>query len=181
MRKRLSKKQLWFLNNVFEAGEPVTDALRNLHIRPGTLDRWLTKPIFLNRLRMYLNQYYLQARMELARSAPMAVSGLSFLSEKSLRHGEVRKACNDLLNLHTQYAKLSPCQGPLPRRGEGVKKAQDGAKPDKNGVLLEQFGVVLDNNGVILDKVGSNNEPQNAIFNTKNNENIKFPRLIPSK
>ena len=161
-RQRLSKKQLWFLNNVFDAGEPVTDALRNLHIRPSTLDRWLTKPLFLNKLRTHLNQYYLQARMELARSAPMAVSGLSFLSEKSLKPTELRKACNDILNLHTQLAKNTG----------GAKQAQDGVISDKFGVLLEQFGVVLDNNGVIKDKLGSSNTHKNRILDTNNAENV---------
>ncbi len=163
-RVRLSKKQVWFLNNVFEAGQTVTDVLRDLRIRPGTLDRWLTKPLFLNKLRMYLNQYYLQARMELARSAPQAVSGLSFLSEKSLKHTELRKACNDIINLHCDLAKVAP----------GAKKAQHGVVADKFGVLLEQFGVVLDNNGVVLDKDGSTNKPENKLLGTKNKENTAF-------
>ena len=159
MRKRLSKKQLWFLNNVFDAGEPVTDALRNLHIRPSTLDRWLTKPLFLNKLRMHLNQYYLQARMELARSAPMAVSGLSFLSEKSLKPTELRKACNDILNLHMQLSKPTHKSNP---KQQGAFEDSTHVPLRHFGVLLEQFGVVLDNNGVIKDKLGNTNTPKTA-------------------
>ena len=164
-RQRLSKKQVWFLNNVFESGQTVTDVLRDLHIRPGSLDRWLTKPIFRNRLRMYLNQYYLQARMELARSTPMAVSSLSFLTEKSLKHTELRRACNDLLNFHTQFAKASSAAG--------TKQAQNGVVSDKLGVLLEQFGVVLDHNGVIRDNVGDTKTPQKHLLDAKKAENTK--------
>ena len=102
--------------------------------------------------------------MELARSAPMAVSGLSLLSEKSLKHAEVRKACNDILNIHTQFS----------RSATGTKQAQNGVVSDKFGVLLEQFGVVLDNNGVILDNVGDKKTPQNRLLDTKNKENAVF-------
>jgi len=178
-RKRLSQKQLIFLNEVFEMGGAVTDALRNLRIRPSTFDRWLTNPLFLNKLRMYLNQYYLQARMELARSAPLAVSGLALLSERSMKPAELRKACNDILNIHTQLAKLSPCQGPVPRRGEGVKQVQDGITVDKFGALLAQFGVILDNNGSVSDKLGDTNTPKNRVLCTKNVENTTISHKLP--
>ncbi|MHC5082661.1 MAG: hypothetical protein ACYTET_01800 [Planctomycetota bacterium] len=152
-RQRLSQKQRWFLENVFEAGQSVTDALRNLNIRHSSFERWLTKPVFLNKLRMYLNQYYLQARLELARSASSAVSGLAFVSEKSLKHSEVRQACADLLHLHVQIAKAAGKNPDSPTPFEGLQVAQDGAELDKNGATLAQFGYVLDHNGILSDKV----------------------------
>ena len=173
-RKRLSQKQIAFFKNVFLAGRTVNESLNDLNIRLSTFDRWLTKPLFLQRLQQHINHFYFETRMELARSAPQAVSGLSFLGEKSLRHKEVRQACNDLLNLHSQYAKLSPCQGGVPRRGEGFKKA-------KKGDVLAQFGNVLDKNGTVKDNFGNTNTPKYPIFNTENHKNTKFPRLIQSK
>ena len=170
-RKRLSKKQRWLLNEVFVANYPVTDALHNLRIRPGTLQRWLTDPFFLEKLQTHISQFYLEARMELARCTPRAISGLSFLSEKSLRHKEVRNACNDLLKFHTHLAKNTA----------GKKQAQDGVCLDNLGTLWEQFGVLLDNNGALLDKDGNKKTPQNHLLDTNNPENTKKPCLIPSK
>jgi hypothetical protein len=63
----------------------------------------------------------------------------------------------------------------------GTKKAKKGVVLDNFGVFLAQFGVVLDNNGVIKDKFGNTKTQQNRVFDTKNNENTIFPRLIPSK
>jgi hypothetical protein len=172
-RNRLSTKQIVFFKNVFLAGRTVNESLGDLNIRLSTFDRWLTKPLFLRRLQMHINHYYIETRMELARNAPQAVSGLNFLSEKSLRHKEVRQACNDLLNLHSQYTN------PEPSKSEGQKKAKNGEVLDNFGVFLEQFGVILDNNRVIKDKLGNTKSPKNNVFNTNNAENTKFPRLIP--
>ena len=119
-RIRLSKKQTWFFVNIFIAGQTVSQALEELRIRRRTFDRWLTKPLFLEHLQMHINHYYFETRMELARNAPQAVSDLSFLSEKFLNHQEVRQACNDLLNLHSQYTR------PVPSEPEGRKMAQNG-------------------------------------------------------
>lgn len=168
-RKRLSQKQLTFLNEVFEMGGAVTDALRNLRIRPSTFDRWLTNPLFLNKLRMYLNQYYLQARMELARSAPLAVSGLALLSERSLKPAELRKACNDILNIHTQLAKSAARE----------KQAQHGAVSEHFGALLAQFGVILDNNGNVSAKLGAANTPSSPLLTAKNAENTQNLHNLP--
>ncbi len=163
-RTRLSQKQLWFLINVFEAGEPVTDALSNLNIRHSTFERWLTKPIFLNKLRMYLNQYYLTARIELARSAASTVSGLTFITEKSLSQTEVRKACADLLHLHIQIAKTAGKNSEQPTPFEAFpEEPQNGSDLDKNGAALEQFGFVLDNNGILSDKVCNTKTTKNSL------------------
>jgi hypothetical protein len=89
-RKRLSTKQIAFFRSVFFFGLPMNESLRDLNIRLTTFDRWLIKPLFLRRLQMHINHYHFETRMELARNAPQAVSGLSFLGEKSLRHKEVR-------------------------------------------------------------------------------------------
>lgn len=179
-RQRLSQKQQWFLTNVFEAGQSVTDTLRNLNIRHSSFERWLTKPVFLNKLRMYLNQYYLQARLELARSAAAAVSGLSFISEKSLKHSEVRQACSDLLHLHIQIAKAAGSNPNQPSPFETLPNTQNsnvldknGATLDKNGSTLAQFGFVLDNNGILSDKVCNEKTTRNRLLTTKNKENQK--------
>lgn len=168
-RHRLSQKQLWFLNNVFVANQHVSDALGNLCIRPSTFQRWLTKPLFLERLRMHISHAYLEARVELARNVPRAVSGLSFLSEKSLRHTEVRKACTDILTFYQQMAKTAA----------GSKTVQNGSVLDNFGAFLEQFGNVLDKKGAALDKFGNTNTPKNRVFDTENEENANFTPLIP--
>jgi hypothetical protein len=62
-----------------------------------------------------------------------------------------------------------------------TKKAKNGVVWDKFGVVWAQFGVILDNFGVVWDYFGNIKTPKNRIFNTKNQENTKFPRLIPSK
>ena len=159
-RKRLSNKQRWFLNNVFVAGQYVSDALENLRIRPSTLNRWLTSPLFAEHLRMHINHYYLQAHLELARSTPSAISGLAFLSDKSFKHGEVRHACNDILNIHTQLA-----------RAAAQRKVQHGNTMDTFGVVLEQLGVISDNNGSAPDTDQTKNTRKNRVLNAKNTEN----------
>lgn len=106
-RPRLTPKQRAFLHHVYDLGIPITDALNMLQVRTVTFQRWLNKPVFINRLRMYITQYYLQARLEMARSAPDAIAGLNLLNEKSIRPEEKRKACNDILNIHTQFAKIA--------------------------------------------------------------------------
>lgn len=173
-RTRLSQKQLWFLINVFEAGEPVTHALSNLNIRHSTFERWLTKPIFLNKLRMYLNQYYLHARIELARSAAATVSGLTFITEKSLSQTEVRKACADLLHLHIQIAKTAGKNAEQPTPFEAFhEEPQNGSDSDKNGSALDKFGFVLDNNGVLSDKVCTEKTTQNRLPASKTKKTCK--------
>ena len=164
MRKRLSRKQYCFLNNIFVAHQPVEVVLQDLNIRPSTLSRWLTKPFFLEKLRMHIDHFYLQARLELARSAPAAVSGLSFLSEKSLRHKEVRQACNDLLNFH---AKLSSCQGPVTA---SLTTAKNGIALDNFSAISEQFGAVSDNNGDAPDKLDAANTPKNLTNHPKSED-----------
>ena len=159
-RQRLSRKQHCFLNNIFIAHQPVEVVLQDLNIRPSTLSRWLTKPFFLEKLRMHINHFYLQARFELARSAPAAVSGLSFLSEKSLRHKEVRQACNDLLNFHAQLAKAAPVP----------KQSKNGTVLDNFSAFSEQFGVVSDNNGDTPDKLNNTNTPKNLTETPENTE-----------
>jgi hypothetical protein len=184
-RKRLSSKQIAFFRNVFCANRPVSETLTELRIRLSTFDRWLTKPLFRERLARHIDHYYFEARTELARNAPQAVSGLSFLSEKSLKHKEVRQACNDLLKLHTQYTKTS--QAPLlskegcPKGGvvsPGTKKAKKGAVLDNFGDVLAKFGNVLDNNGTIKDNLCTTKTTKNPVFGTENQENTKFPRLV---
>ena len=128
-RKRLSTKQIAFLRNVFFFGLPMNESIRDLNIRLTTFDRWLTKPLFLHRLQMHINHYHFVTRMELARNAPQAVSGLNFLSEKSLRHKEVRQACNDLLNLHSQYGK--PAANVAEASCFGASSAAPGQKRQK--------------------------------------------------
>ncbi|MHC4288747.1 MAG: hypothetical protein ACYSO4_07090 [Planctomycetota bacterium] len=169
-RQRLSSKQIAFFKNVFLANMPVSDALNNLNIRLTTFDRWLTKPIFLERLQLHINHFYHEARLELARTTPRAVSGLNFLSEKTLRHKEVRQACNDLLNFHTKLAKLSSSQGGLPQRAEGLKQVTNGSVLDNNGAVLAQFGAFLDNKGAAKDKLGNTNTPKNITYNPKNED-----------
>jgi hypothetical protein len=151
------------LHNVFEVGEQVTDALRNLNIRHSTFERWLTKPVFLNKLRMYLNQYYLQARLELARSAPSAVSGLSFITEKSHSQVEIRKACADLLHLHTQIAKSAASNPSQPSPYAAMPERKNGHVMDKNGATMEQFGFVLEHNGILSDKVCNEKTTKNSL------------------
>ncbi len=160
-RQRLTPKQRDFLYHVYTLGFSITDTLNNLHVRTVTFERWLTKPVFLNRLRMYITQYYLQARLEMARSAPSAISGLTMLSQKSLRHDDMRKACNDILNFQTQFAKIATSS----------KQAQNGAPLDNFGALLAQFGASLAQNGSCLDTASDKNTPQNHLLATKNEEN----------
>jgi hypothetical protein len=176
-RKRLSQKQLTFLRDVFEANGHVTDALRNLNIRPDTLERWLTRPPFIKRLRVYLNHYAVQARMEIARTLPAAISGLSKLTENALRYEEVRRACTDLLNFYTRFARIAPPS----------KQLKNGVVLDNFSALLEQIGIIVDKNGNVLDKKGnvldyngSADSRQNRLLDTKNEENNKNPHLITS-
>ncbi len=63
----------------------------------------------------------------------------------------------------------------------GQKWQKDGVVWDKFGVFLAQFGVILDKFGVVWDYFGSIKTPKKRIYNTKNTENTKFSRLVPSK
>jgi hypothetical protein len=57
------------------------------------------------------------------------------------------------------------------------KKAKNGAVWDTFGVFWDKFGVIWAQFGVVWDKVGNEKTPENRIFNPKNQENTKFPRL----
>ena len=172
-RKRLSSKQIAFFKEVFIARFPVSDAISNLNIRLTTFDRWLTKPIFLERLQLHINHFYHEARLELARTTPRAVSGLNFLSEKSLRHKEVRQSCNDILNFHSKMAKVL-------RESASSKKANNGAVSDTFGVIMEQFGVSLDNNGSVKDKRGNTKTPKNITYDPENAVNDQKQQKLPT-
>jgi hypothetical protein len=169
-RQRLTPKQRQFLHRVYDLGEPITAVLNDLHVRVLTFERWLTKPIFINRLRMYISQFYLQARLEMARSAPSAISGLTRLTEKNYREEEMRKACSDILNIHTQFAKIA-----------ASKPAQNGAALDNFGALLAQFGASLAHNGACLADTGTQKTPQNRILGPENAENVNRRPRIPSE
>lgn len=168
-RQRLTPKQRQFLHLVYDLNISILDALIKLRIRVVTFERWLNKPVFIDRLRMYITQYYLQARLEMARGANEAVSVLSQLTAASRHDADARKACTDILNFHTQYARIV-----------SSKQAQNGAPLDNFGALLAQFGASLAQNGACLTNAGDSKTPKNRVFDAKNNENHKNPHLIPS-
>jgi hypothetical protein len=156
-RKRLTPKQREFLSLVYDCNMPIIDALVNLRIRVVTFERWLNKPVFVDRLRMYITQYYLQARLEMARSAPAAIAGLTMLKEKSMRHEDLRKACNDILSFHTNFARIT-----------SAKQAKNGAPVDNFGALMAQFGAFLDNKGAALPTQNTPKTTKNRILATEN-------------
>lgn len=158
-RQRLSNKQRWFFNNIFVAGQSVEDVVNNLRIRPSTLNRWLTKPLFVSTLRMYMNHYQLQTRMEIIRNAAHSVRSLAFLTDTTFKHTELRKASNDILNMHNQLIKAIGSTGD-----------KNSAKMDDFGVVLEQFGNVSDNNGALSDNVGNTKSTKNRLNSIKNND-----------
>jgi hypothetical protein len=148
-RKRLTPKQRQFLQLVYGANMPILEALTELRIRVVTFERWLHKPVFVDRLRMYITQYYVQVRLDMARAAHEAVSVLTRLTANRRIDAEARKACTDILNFHTQYAKIA------------TRQAQNGAPVDNLGALMAQFGAVLDNKDTPLPT-------QNTPITTKN-------------
>ena len=175
-RKRLSTKQIKFLRLVFLNGLTVNEAVGELKIRLTTFDRWLTRPLFVKRLRMHINHYYFEAHMELARSTPEAISCLTFLRQKSFRHQEVRQACNDLLNFHRQYGKFTEIE--TTRR---TKKTKNDAVWDKFEVFLEQFDAVLDSKSAVSDKQHRTKNTKKPHFQHKKQRNRELPppRSVP--
>ena len=140
----------------------------------------ITKPLFLERFKQHINHYHFETRMELARSAPQAVTSLSFLGSHSLSHKEVRQCCNDIIALHGQYTKhipgksetiisaKNPADSPRKPKPSVATKAKNGNVLDNFGNVLAQFGVVLDKNGNVKDTFGNTNTPKNHVFSTKN-------------
>ena len=172
-RLRLDRKQRCFLINVFEAEQTIQQALDILHIRPQTLRRWLTKPVFKEALEVRMAQYHLQARIEIARCAPMAVEALTVLSNQNAQHESVRKACNDVLKLQHEYQVLAT----------GKKKDETGQKTEKIRQESEKIETKTDKKGQTVDKLGVSKNtyqtPSNPRFQPKNKENLFLPSFFP--
>jgi hypothetical protein len=164
-RIRLDKKQRWFLGNVFDGGQAVEEALRDLHIRHQTLRRWFTKPVFLNALENRISNYHLHSRIEVARFVPIAVNGLGFICKETVKVESVRKACNDVLKLQHDYQTLTAGR---------VSEKPDGKK-EKDGGILDILGGVVDKHGGISDKLSGTQTPSNPRFSPENEHSDPFP------
>lgn len=174
-RKRLSKKQLAFIKELVFTDIPVENILDNNQIRRRTLDRWLTKPIFIKELQMNFRFYNLQTQIELARSTPRAIVNLTLIKNRTMKFEELRKACNDILRYQNHCAEIN----------SRSKKDKNGAFLDRFGELLAQFGVNLDKNGIVSDTFDlskdTQNQLQNTVNGTKNPDSADFPRLLNQK
>lgn len=174
-RKRLSKKQLAFIKELVFTDIPVENILDNNQIRRRTLDRWLTKPIFIKELQMNFRFYNLQTQIELARSTPRAIVNLTLIKNRTMKFEELRKACNDILRYQNHCAEIN----------SRSKKDKNGAFLDRFGELLAQFGVNLDKNGIVSDTFDLSKDTQNPLQNTvngtKNADSADFHRLLKKK
>ena len=160
-RQRLTPKQRRFLHLVYDRNLPIIQVLCDLRIRVLTFERWLTKPVFIERLRMYITQYYIQARLEMARSAPSAIEGLTRAGRESQTHDEMRKACKDLLQFHAQYTKIA------------ADAAQKGRQMDNFGAFWAHLGASLAQNGAPLEPLSTANNSQKPALQPKNEEYTK--------
>lgn len=147
-RIRLDKKQRQFLSNVFEDLQSVRFTLQSLRIRPQTLRRWLTKPVFIDALEARLSCFNLQSRIEIVRFAPVAAGGLGTLcSSESDKQESIRKACNDILKLHKELQNSTTA-------GNDEKPEKHGGKTDRLRVIREIYGNIMDKHSIRRDKFG---------------------------
>ncbi len=91
-RRRLSKKQVEFFRCVFVDQQSVSNSIGQCKIRQRTFNRWLTDPTFLREIAMNIYHATIQARLEVARSVPLAVCTLSDISYRRRNDESSRRA-----------------------------------------------------------------------------------------
>lgn len=157
---RLNSRQVTFFRHVFGVGLPVGNVLQDLNIRVSTFNRWLQSPRFLKELEMNFNRFYMEARIEVARSIGPAVCGLSDVNQKTLNPEAVRKAGNDLLKLQHMYSALPGASG---------MRLRIGSKTHRFGLLLEQFGLRITQESHDFTQPCLSNSPEKALKSAQNN------------
>lgn len=180
--KRLTRKQKYFLNNIFDAGQIFEHALEDLAISHRMLYDWLQQPRFLHAIETCMARFHLQARIQSARSASHAIQSLSDLTSRSTKHEFVRKASMDLLKIHhaldTEKYSKHTAEKCAPTGQHGAPKALKCAPLRADGTKM--CARARQNNGKINQKPDS--QPKISVSadsaSDRFTKNIKFPLAL---
>jgi hypothetical protein len=100
MAKKLSKKQLRVIEELF-AGELGEQAVLDKYkISRKTFNRWLADECFVEQFNERVEKSFRQSRLIIARYAPLAAAKLVELTASD-KEETARKACLDIISMHT--------------------------------------------------------------------------------
>ena len=120
-KKRLSKKQLGVIDDLLSGQFDEQLALEKHGVSRGTLSRWLAEDAFGEELEGRIKWLNRQAKLIIARYAPLAATKLVQLTD-SEKEETARKACLDIISL--PVAGSSNEQSTEPERGGEEKAGQ---------------------------------------------------------
>jgi len=103
-RKKLSKKQLAVMEDLF-TGELDEQAVLDRHkVSRNVYDRWLTDGLFVSEFDRRIMSAHRQSAALIARYAPLAAAKLVQLTESD-KEETARKACLDIISLQALFDK----------------------------------------------------------------------------
>jgi hypothetical protein len=103
-QKRLTQRQLAFLNDLFSSDLEEDEVLSKHGVRRSTYNRWLLDAVFLKRFRQHLNGARRRSELLMARYTSLAAAKLVELTTSG--KGETaRKACIDIMTLPNRFSE----------------------------------------------------------------------------
>ena len=103
-RKKLSKKQLAVMEDLFSGGLDEQAVLDKHKVSRNVYDRWLTDGLFVSEFDRRIMSAHRQSAALIARYAPLAAAKLVQLTE-SEKEETARKACLDIISLQALLDK----------------------------------------------------------------------------
>ena len=103
-RKKLSKKQLAVMEDLFNGGLDEQAVLDKHKVSRNVYDRWLTDGLFVSEFDRRIMSAHRQSAALIARYAPLAAAKLVQLTE-SEKEETARKACLDIISLQALLDK----------------------------------------------------------------------------
>ncbi|MCE5185448.1 MAG: hypothetical protein LLF76_04920 [Planctomycetaceae bacterium] len=167
-RASLNKKQFAFFRTVFGQGCKIEQAMNIHRIKCRTFHRWLADPVFMRELQANLERCYIEARVEMIRGFPHAISTVLKITDKLMRPEDFRRLCSELTRLYSDFGKME----------RAVKRPQCGAvEPGRLDALLEQCRVKLSPAAVIQGPAEVAQTPQKTVLQLKNAHNAESCEL----
>lgn len=99
--KRLSKKQLMVIDNLFEGTLDEQAVLDKYKVKRSVFEKWLADDQFIEQFNARITGSFRQSRLIIARYAPLATTKLVELTESESQE-TARKACLDIISMGSQ-------------------------------------------------------------------------------
>ena len=129
----LTKRQLALIEDLFAGEKDEQEVLDKHHVTPHRYAQWLADERFVECFEQRIARAYRESRAILARCAPLAAVRLVQLTECE-KEEIARKACLDIITLHTSGATKAPQDKTAPRQEEAT--AASGLSPQALSRLL---------------------------------------------